>query len=91
MSKLPVDALTMLAGVPASAGPVRLVLTGAGGATLAVTPGEPSGAATTIVADVVDYCRLAAQRIGVDELACTVDGDRAVARSVLATAAMFAM
>jgi uncharacterized protein (TIGR03083 family) len=70
----------------------RIVLTGPGGGTwdqplgLGETAGEPD---TTLVLDVVDYCRLAARRLTPDDVTVTVEGDAALARQVLVGAGVF--
>jgi uncharacterized protein (TIGR03083 family) len=71
---------------------VRVVLTGAGGGTWVVgygadPPAEPD---TTFIADAIDFCRMAAQRLPIDELPIDVDGDRAFAADVCAGAQVFA-
>jgi hypothetical protein len=68
------------------------VLTGPGGGTWdqALGWGETAGLPdATLVLDVVDYCRLAARRVGPDEVAVTVEGDEALARRILAGAGVF--
>ena len=71
----------------------RLVLTGAGGGAwnqplqLGADPGEPS---VTIVADALDFCRLAAQRIMPADLRAEVDGSMDLAIAVLRGASVFA-
>jgi uncharacterized protein (TIGR03083 family) len=66
---------------------VRFVLTGpAGGCyTVALHPDQrPAEPDVTIVADVVDLCRIAARRLPPAELVATIDGDRELAALVLA-------
>lgn len=96
MSNLAVRALPLgllLAGIDDSGRTVRMVLTGAGGGewlqplTVGAEPGEPDA---TFVADVVDFCRLAAQRLGPDEITHRVEGDPSVGRDVLLGAQVFA-
>jgi hypothetical protein len=72
-------------------GAARFVLTGAGGGTYDVELG-PGGdeTRTTIVADVVDLCRLAAHRLPLDDLDVAVDGDLAVAELLLTNVDAFA-
>lgn len=72
-------------------GTARFVLTGAGGGTYDVELG-PDGdeTLTTIVADVVDLCRVAARRLPLDELDVAVDGDAAVADLLLTNVDAFA-
>ena len=51
------------------------------------TPGRPD---VVVVADVVDFCRVAARRMPADDLVCHVEGDRLLAADVLAGVAVFA-
>jgi uncharacterized protein (TIGR03083 family) len=90
-SMLPFGA--MLAGVQ---GPVnlRLVLTGPGGGTWDVVIGgdAPEPVAIGIVTDVVDFCRLAANRLDPADLDMQViTGDRGRAAGVLAAASALAL
>jgi uncharacterized protein (TIGR03083 family) len=89
-SMLPFGA--MLTGLP---GPIslRLVLTGPGGGTWDVAIGgdAPEPAAIGIVTDVVDFCRLAANRLNPADLDMYVTGDRGGAAGVLAAAAALAL
>ena len=89
-SMLPFGA--MLAGLQ---GPIslRLVLTGAGGGTWDVAIGgdAPEPAAIAIVTDVVDFCRLAANRLNPADLDMQVTGDQSRAAGVLAAAAALAL
>lgn len=73
-------------------GPSRVVLTGAGGGTFDL-PGAhgEGGRQVTVVADVVDYCRVVARRIAPDELESTIEGDGQLAGALLAAARVFAM
>ena len=96
MSNIAVRALPLgllLAGIDDSGRTVRMVLTGAGGGewlqplTVGAEPGEPDA---IFVADVVDFCRLAAQRLGPDEITHRVEGDHGVGRAVLIGAQVFA-
>jgi hypothetical protein len=72
---------------------VRIVLTGAGGGAwvqsleLAGLAGEPD---LTIVADAVEFCRVAAKRRHPAEIDVTVVGDHDLASEVLGAAAVFA-
>jgi uncharacterized protein (TIGR03083 family) len=72
---------------------VRIVLTGLGGGTF-VRPMTMDGAVGTpdvvITSDVVDFCRLAAQRIAPDDLDATIEGDAMLAQFVLQAAGAFA-
>jgi len=89
-SMLPFGA--MLAGLQ---GPVnlRLVLTGPGGGTWDVVIGgdAPEPAAIGIVTDVVDFCRLAANRLDPADLGMYVTGDQGRAAGVLAAASALAL
>lgn len=89
-SMLPFGA--MLAGLQ---GPVslRLVLTGPGGGTWDVVIGgdAPEPVAIGIVTDVVDFCRLAANRLDPADLDMHVTGDRGRAAGVLAAASALAL
>lgn len=74
----------------------RLVLTGAGGGTwmtpLAfeeVTGGGPDD--VVVVADAVDYCRMAGRLLRIDELAIEVEGDATLALDLLNGAQAFAV
>ena len=72
---------------------VRIVLEGEGGGAwvqsleVGGVPGEP---ALTLVADAVDFCRVAAKRVAGADLRCTVLGDTELAGVVLTAAALFA-
>jgi len=89
-SMLPFGA--MLAGLQ---GPInlRLVLTGAGGGTWDVVIGgdAPAPATIGIVTDVVEFCRLAANRLDPADLDMYVTGDQGRAAGVLAAAAALAL
>jgi uncharacterized protein (TIGR03083 family) len=80
-------------GRPQRGRTARFVLTGAAGGLYVValdpreTAGEPD---VTIVADVIDLCRVAARRLHPDALEVTVDGDRELAAAVLAGVDAFA-
>jgi hypothetical protein len=70
----------------------RIVLTGSGGGTWdqPLSLGEVAGPPdTTLVLDVVDYCRLAARRLHPDDVAVAVEGDAELAQRVLAGAGVF--
>ncbi len=69
--------------------PTRIVLTGPGGGTFDI--GRHPGSVTTIVTDVIDYCRLVARRVAPDDLDCTIDGDPELARALLTSASAFAV
>jgi uncharacterized protein (TIGR03083 family) len=71
---------------------VRVVLTGAGGGTWVIgygtnPPVEPD---TMFLADAVEFCRMAAQRLSIDALAIDVEGDRSFADDVCVGAQVFA-
>jgi hypothetical protein len=89
-SMLPFGA--MLAGLQ---GPInlRLVLTGAGGGTWEVVIGgdAPEPVAIGIVTDVVDFCRLASNRLNPADLDMHVTGDQGRAAGVLAAASALAL
>ena len=96
MSDLAVNALPLgllMTGRSGANRTARIVLTGPGGGTwrqaLAIgeTPGEPD---VVVVADVVDFCRLAARRMPADDLVCHVEGDQALAADILVGVAVFA-
>jgi len=82
----------LLTGLP---GPInlRLVLTGPGGGTFDVAIGgdAPEPASITIVTDVVDFCRLAANRASPADLDLYVTGDRDRAPGVLAATSALAL
>lgn len=71
----------------------RIVLTGSGGGVwnqplqLGLEPGEPS---VTIIADALEFCRLAAQRIAPADLDAEVEGPMDLAIAVLRGASVFA-
>lgn len=96
MSALAVGALPLgllLAGIDDPGRTVRVVLTGDGGGefvqtlTVGGTPGTPDA---TVTADVVDFCRLAAQRLTPAELRHEVMGDAGTVADVLVGAGVFA-
>jgi uncharacterized protein (TIGR03083 family) len=96
MSVALVDALPIavaLAGHGDLAGRVRLVLTGPGGGAYDVVLGRPSGTDPTcsITVDVVDLCRVAAQRSAVHHVEVRLAGAAHVAAAVLASVSAFAM
>lgn len=83
-----------ITGGAASGRTAKVVLTGPGGGTwlqpmmVGELPAEEPD--VLIVADVVDYCRLAAQRLSPVDLECYVEGDNELAEAVLVGAAVFA-
>ena len=74
-------------------GIARIVLTGAGGGawTVAVPPAAATPARVRIVADAVDFCRLAADRLRPADLVASIDGDRDLAARVLRGASALAL
>ncbi|MDH4279200.1 MAG: hypothetical protein OEW83_14085, partial [Acidimicrobiia bacterium] len=76
--------------------PTRVVLTGPGGGTFDI--GASGGgeapdddASTLIVVNVVDYCRVVARRLTIDDLDLTITGDQTLARSLLQSSSAFAL
>lgn len=72
-------------------GLLHLVLTGDGGGVFPVRFGKGEGPPTTAVTDVVDYCRMAAQRIAVADIEVEVDGDADLVTAFLEAAATIAV
>lgn len=74
---------------------LRLVLTGAGGGTwrVGLAPGDAARDHDdlVIVADTLDFCRLAANRLTADELVSYVEGDAALAADVFTGMAALAV
>jgi hypothetical protein len=71
----------------------RIVLTGRGGGVWnqpLQVGGEPVEPSVTIVADAIEFCRLAAQRIAPTDLAADIDGPTDLAIKVLRGASVFA-
>jgi uncharacterized protein (TIGR03083 family) len=82
-----------LGGTARSGASAKVVLLGPGGGTWTVplALGDAGGPpATTVVADVVDFCRVAAMRIDPGDLDHDVEGDTDLARQVLKAVAIFA-
>ena len=83
----------LLGGIDGGSQTARLVLTGVGGGVwnqplqLGAEAGEPS---VTIIADALEFCRLAAQRIAPADLDAEVDGPTDLAITVLRGASVFA-
>lgn len=83
----------LLGGLDGGAHTARLVLTGVGGGVWnqplqrGAEAGEPS---VTIIADALEFCRLAAQRIAPADLDAEVDGPTDLAITVLRGASVFA-
>jgi uncharacterized protein (TIGR03083 family) len=75
---------------PAAA--AHIVLTGAGGGewTVSLDGAEHATAAVTIVMDVVDYCRVVAERLAPADCGATIEGDEQLGRTVLACASALA-
>lgn len=87
MSALSVGALPLL--VPTAAPrTARLVLSGAGGGAWTIGIGGPAGDEpdVEVLADAVDWCRLASRRLDPGDLDATVDGDRSLLADVYAAA-----
>jgi uncharacterized protein (TIGR03083 family) len=73
----------------------RVVLTGPGGGewTIGLAGEEVAADAepdVTITADIVDWCRMAGERLAADDLAVTITGDESLAADLLAAAPAFA-
>ncbi len=83
------DLVIAMAFPEAPTGTTRIVLTGAGGGTFDIGPGGER--VTTAIVDVADYCRMAARRLEVDNLAADITGDPAVAFALWSAARVFAM
>jgi uncharacterized protein (TIGR03083 family) len=79
------------AGVHPSAA-AHIVLTGSGGGewTVSLDGAEHPEPAVTITLDVVDYCRVVAERLAPAECGATIDGDEELGRTVLACASALA-
>jgi len=83
----------LLAGLDARATAARIVLTGRGGGVWNQPlrfGGEPVEPSVTIVADAVEFCRMAAQRIAPTDLTIVVEGPMDLAIEVLRGASVFA-
>jgi Mycothiol maleylpyruvate isomerase N-terminal domain len=83
------DLVIAMAFPEAPTGTTRIVLTGAGGGTFDIGPGGER--VTTAILDVVDYCRMTARRLEVDQLPADIIGDQAVASALWNAARVFAM
>jgi uncharacterized protein (TIGR03083 family) len=79
------------AGVAAEAS-ARIVLTGAGGGdwTVSLDGAEHAAPTVTITMNVVDYCRVVAERLTPDACETTIEGDEALGRTMLACASALA-
>jgi uncharacterized protein (TIGR03083 family) len=82
------DLVIALAFPEAPTGATRVVLTGPGGGTFDIGPAGER--VTTAVVDVVDYCRMTARRLSVDDLSADITGDRSVAGALWDAAQVFA-
>jgi uncharacterized protein (TIGR03083 family) len=94
MSSTSVGSLPLAIYVVADSVPdasARIVLTGDGGGVWDLQLGSGGPELVTIVADAVDYCRVASRRIAVDELHATVEGDHALAERLLTAATIIAV
>jgi uncharacterized protein (TIGR03083 family) len=92
MSSFSVGSLPLLVPVVAPDAPFeggRVVLTGTGGGTYDL--GDRSRRQFVLVADVVDYCRLAARRLPAGELDAAIEGDEQAAAHLLGAAQLFAI
>jgi len=70
---------------------VRVVLSGpGGGAWTSVLGAGSASTGTLIVADALQFCRVAAQRLTAAQLEASVSGDRSLAEEVLRAVAIFA-
>jgi uncharacterized protein (TIGR03083 family) len=72
-------------------GSARIVLTGEGGGVWDLQLGRGGHELVSIVADVVDYCRVVSKRIAVDELQATIEGDHRLAERLLTAATIIAV
>jgi hypothetical protein len=93
MSRLAAELLGRALGAsPTARGrTARLALTGAGGGELAIPPGElVARPDVTVTADVVTFCRLVGGRIRPADFSHRTDGDGALGRELVETAASFA-
>jgi uncharacterized protein (TIGR03083 family) len=66
----------------------RVVLTGDGGGVWDLTLGRGGDEAVTVIADVVDYCRMAARRIAPEALDIDIEGDAHIASLLLKAASV---
>ncbi|MGZ6986838.1 MAG: maleylpyruvate isomerase N-terminal domain-containing protein [Ilumatobacteraceae bacterium] len=83
----------LLAQIDGGQNTARIVLTGRGGGVWNQSlqfGGQAAEPSVTIVADAVDFCRLAAQRIAPTDLAAEVEGSMDLAIEVLRGASVFA-
>lgn len=95
MSSISVGGLPVLLAVTGGPPmqPIRVVLTGPGGGTfdLGRTGGGQGASENLLVADVVDYCRLAARRVDAVALAGHRDGDDELIDALLRAASAIAV
>ena len=82
-----------LSGCPQPGRTARLNLIGPGGGTfdVALAPGDPLGEPDiTLTADVIDFCRLASNRLARRDFDVGVDGDGLLLEPIIAGATAFA-
>ncbi len=72
-------------------GRARIVLTGSGGGVWDLQLGAGGDELVTVVADAIDYCRVAARRLTIDELDAVIEGDAELAGRLLTAAAIVAV
>ena len=72
-------------------GMARMVLTGPGGGVWDLQLGAGGPELVSVVAEAVDYCRLAARRVSVDSLTAVIEGDAALAERLLTAATIIAV
>lgn len=84
VNSLPLTAYVVRRDVPDVR--ARVVLTGEGGGVWDLTLGRGGDDVVTVIADVVDYCRMAARRIAPEAIDADVEGDADVAALLLRAA-----
>jgi uncharacterized protein (TIGR03083 family) len=84
-------AIHVVPGATVPDGTARIVLTGDGGGTFDLVLGRGGERLVTIVADVVDYCRVASRRLLPIDAEMTVDGDARLAGDLLAASSVVAV
>lgn len=72
-------------------GVARVVLTGSGGGVWDLTLGAGGPELVTVIADAIDYCRLAARRVDIGQLQAVIDGDVQLADRLLTAATIIAV
>jgi uncharacterized protein (TIGR03083 family) len=72
-------------------GVARIVLTGVGGGVWNLELGAGGPELVSIVADAVDYCRVASRRLNVGDLDATIEGDTDLAGRLLTAATIIAV